>query len=780
MVLATAVVVVAAMVGPSRSDAVSLPSLPAGPALAATADPSWWVTNGRVDDIVTDGQSAWLAGGFDYLGPTTGHAVVTDPSSGRRTSPAGLQVDGVVEVSVADGAGGYYLAGSFARVGDLRRDGLAHVLPNGRLDRAFNPKVVGGIHAMVLSGGRLVIGGDITSVGATPVTRLAAVDTSGQLVAGWRATADGSVRALKQVGASLYVGGSFSTVDGVPRANLARLTLASGALEAFAPRTNGPVRAIDVVVGSTRDSDVVGVGGDFTTIATTAGTASRSRLASVTGAGSVLAWAPSVSGTVSALAFSPTGQQVAVGGGFTSIAGVPRTGVAVLGLDGSVGLFDARLVGCQLPHTVKNTNQLVPCPTGATTVAWSAAGSTLYLGGLFTTTQGALRHNVAAYDVASGAVTAWSPMPSATVLTVNPMPQGVVVGGKFTSTGGVYRQSVAKIDLSTGRADPWFAADTDNMVLDLELDPARTSLFLAGSFRTVDGVTRNKVAKVSARTGALDTSFTVGANKDVQSIAVRGDSLYLGGLFTKIGQDPRSHAAKASAVTGAADPTWRADTSGPGGVWKGGAVFSVAVSADASRAFLAGGFTTVNGQSVDDGIIAVDGLTGAVNPSRLGGLLQLPTVRCASSFMTNLQLSDDGKRLYGGDLCPDGIYAWDAVGLATTRPDGLLWTTWCNGGMQGKLEVGGRFYFGSHGGDRGRGGFCWVSPSNRTSVVASRAMAFSTGSGELEDWAPFFDSPMGVWAYAVVPQGLLVGGDFTVAGDRSSPHQGLALFRGTP
>ena len=74
-------------------------------------------------------------------------------------------------------------------------------------------------------------------------------------------------------------------------------------------------------------------------------------------------------------------------------------------------------------------------------------------------------------------------------------------------------------------------------------------------------------------------------------------------------------------------------------------------------------------------------------------------------WINRLYLSDDGQRLYGGDVCPDDIYQWDAVNLSTSsNPTGLKWRTSCNAGMQGRIEVNGHFYYGTHGGDQGEEG----------------------------------------------------------------------------
>jgi hypothetical protein len=208
-------------------------------------------------------------------------------------------------------------------------------------------------------------------------------------------------------------------------------------------------------------------------------------------------------------------------------------------------------------------------------------------------------------------------------------------------------------------------------------------------------------------------------------------------------------------------------------------VQSMVVAPDGSKVYLGGPFTAVNGTSVSGGVVAVNGTTGNLLPNGiLGGVEGCGGV---GPWIVHLAISPDGQRLYGGDVCPDRIYQWDAVNLTTQQnPTGLLWKSWCNGGMQGALEVNGHFYYGSHGGDRGNKGYCWVSPANHTSVPQSRYAVFDAATGALQPDSPQFDSPMGVWSFAAIPQGLLVGGDFSWAVNHQNVRQGLALFPGTP
>ena len=152
--------------------------------------------------------------------------------------------------------------------------------------------------------------------------------------------------------------------------------------------------------------------------------------------------------------------------------------------------------------------------------------------------------------------------------------------------------------------------------------------------------------------------------------------------LTTVGTVARSHAARVSASNGRAD-AWVANTVGAGATQQdGGAVTSLAVTAGSSRVFMAGGFTSVNGSTVVGGIIVVSGTSGAVIPSRLGGVQ-----RCGNTFGINrLYLSPDGLRLYGGDLCPDDVYQWDAYNLAAVKADALSLSAW-QVGMYGFMAV---------------------------------------------------------------------------------------------
>src|SRR2546426_1486999 len=87
-----------------------------GAGFAQTIDENLWVTNGPVRAVVRDGGTIYIGGDFTQVGPATGGGVPLDAASGA-LPPSFPKVVGVVFAVISDGAGGWYLGGSFSAVG---------------------------------------------------------------------------------------------------------------------------------------------------------------------------------------------------------------------------------------------------------------------------------------------------------------------------------------------------------------------------------------------------------------------------------------------------------------------------------------------------------------------------------------------------------------------------------------------------------------------------------------------------------------------------------------
>lgn len=156
--------------------------------------------------------------------------------------------------------------------------------------------------------------------------------------------------------------------------------------------------------------------------------------------GALLPFAPSVNGTIKAVAASPDGQRIYIGGSFNTVNEQTRWNVAAL---------DAK------------TGQLVPgfAPSigGSGVYALTADGGSLYVGGLFTQANGTGRKNIAAFSAANGALrTDWDSQSDQQVdaMVLDPGGQDVVLGGRFADVDGDGRwRGMVAINSANGSID---------------------------------------------------------------------------------------------------------------------------------------------------------------------------------------------------------------------------------------------------------------------------------------------------------------------------------------
>ena len=174
----------------------------------------------------------------------------------------------------------------------------------------------------------------------------------------------------------------------------------------------------------------------------------------------VTSFVPNLNGQALAIAASPDGKRLYVGGDFTSANGSTRSRLAAYDL---------------------TTNTLVAnfAPVVQTTVrAIVATNSTVYFGGDFTTVNGATRPRVAAVDT-SGNLLNWNPNADApvTAMTITPDGSKVVIGGRFQNMGGNPWYGMAAVDPITAATLPWAAV---NSIQDAGVNADITSLTANG------------------------------------------------------------------------------------------------------------------------------------------------------------------------------------------------------------------------------------------------------------------------------------------------------------
>jgi hypothetical protein len=295
-------------------------------------DDNLWETNGTVNTVVRTGNTIYLGGLFDYVGPSTGCGVSLSTQMehlGMMDAPA-YKIDGDVNASVPDGAGGWYVAGKFKHVGGISRINLVHILPDNTVDPVWNPVALETerVNTITLSGNTVYIGGFFTMINGQVRNRLAALDaTSGQLTA-WDPNANGTVNTLLVNGNTIYVGGAFTNTGGQVRNRIAALDATTGLASDWNPNCDWQVHALALNGGS------LYVGGEFSNI----GGQARSCFAALnTATGLATAWNPGSNGPIHAVAVAD--DIVYIGGLFGRAGGQNRNNVAAL--DATTGLATA-------------------------------------------------------------------------------------------------------------------------------------------------------------------------------------------------------------------------------------------------------------------------------------------------------------------------------------------------------------------------------------------------------------------------------------------------------
>jgi hypothetical protein len=301
----------------------------------------------------------------------------------------------------------------------------AQVLP-------FNPEFNGLVRDFVVVGNTIYAAGDFTRVNGSggPLRNgFAAIDAVTGTASDWNPPAvGGPVESLVVVGNVAYAVGTFKNVfsAGGPltRGNGVAFELPSGAVTPWNPNLDSSVWDVSSSAGT------IALGGAFSS----ANSQPRRFAAAIDSRGGVLLpWAPDPDGPVFDLA--PVGDTVYLAGDFATVGGVARSALAAV--DGST----SELGSLRLPFN-------------GPVRAMKAAGGTMFVAGDFTVVgsggSARTRNRAAAFDLSTGALTAWNPDVSDRVNAIDVRDQTVYLGGQFHTVQGNARQFIAAVDSDAG------------------------------------------------------------------------------------------------------------------------------------------------------------------------------------------------------------------------------------------------------------------------------------------------------------------------------------------
>lgn len=255
------------------------------------------------------------------------------------------------------------------------------------------------------------------------------------------------------------------------------------------------------------------------------------------------------------------------------------------------------------------------------------------------------------------------------VLNTTVQPDGkILLGGEFTSVGGQARNHIARIHAdgtveSTNTFNPGTGADRA-YVVGVALQPDGR-IVLGGFFTAVDGQTRNGIARLNANGTLEDVStFNPGTGadqRDVYGVALQTDGkILLAGAFISINGQTRNHIARLNADGTLEDVS----TFNPGTGANGHTDF-VALQQD-GKILLGGQLTSVNGQA-RGGIARLhpDGTVETTNTFNPGS--------GSSPWFRAAAVQPDGKIVVVGSFT--SVNGQPRSGIARLNADGTLEST---------------------------------------------------------------------------------------------------------
>ncbi len=382
----------------------------------------------------------------------------------------------------------------------------------------------------------------------------------------------------------------------------------------------------------------------------------------------------------------------------------------------------------------------------------------------------------------------------------------VYVAGTFTSianpgAAAVARTSLAAYDINTGRVDTTFnPVFGGGGVIAVEASPDGTALYVAGTFNTVNGVTKRKVARISPTTGAPVTTFTANADARATALAVSNTTVYVGGQFTMINGVGRRALAAVNRSTGVLDTGFNQQLTGglgPNGLLT---VQELVLSHDDAKLLVVHTGRQIGGQD-RYGVGLINTATKALLPWR------------TRLWDDNLGFVGGIQRVYAGDISPDDSYFVVTSGSGGDRPpinDTAIAFSMNGGDNIQPLWVSRHFdsvysvaiteravYVGGH--------FSWQeSPTSNVPWPGLDNVGYGTGqglsgyglgdqvvrrdhlgaldpvTGTAVEWNPGSDSYEGVKALHATAQGLFVGGDGIYQGGYNVGRVGFFDLRRAP
>jgi uncharacterized delta-60 repeat protein len=570
--------------------------------------------------LAVDSASRVIVGGhFTTVGGQPRNRLARFNANGTLDTAFTPDVDNAVFGIAIQPDGKVLIAGQFNNVNGQARWRLARLNDDGSLDTSFNanasfPGANGSTYSIaVQADGRIIVCGDFTRFGDPNVARgyIVRINRDGTIDNTFTPNfGSATLDARAQPDGRILIVGTFTTVNGASAQRIVRLNMNGSVDSSFAGSAGDSISDVEIQA----DGRVI-IAGAFTSVN---GFPSINRIASLYPDGRLNSDTnTTIAGSPPSVMLSLPNGRTLIGGGFTSVGGAARQGMARIGWTGA---NDSTFTNPQL--------------TGGWVNALAVQQNGNYIaGGDFTSAGGTPQAKLARITPAGAVDGSFAPTFDAAGWVGAVAIQGdekILIGGGFTTVNGTSRSRLARLN-ATGSIDTSFAATVDFLV-DVIAIQSDGKILIGGAFENVNGTARVGIARLNPN-GSLDTAFNPVLNgivRELLDIKIdKNGKILIAGAFTGVNGNARTNIARLNA-DGSLDTTF-------GNPNLDAAVHNIQETV-LGTIYISGGFENAGG--LPRAKIALLNSNGSVNTQF--------TNTNANDKILAMTVRDDGKIIVGG------------------------------------------------------------------------------------------------------------------------------------
>ncbi len=472
---------------------------------------------GEVYTVISDGKGGWYVGGnFQVVNDADNAYLIHINANNSLNSNFTFRPNQPVHALLLSHDGKtLYVGGRFTNISSIPRQRLAAITLANAEDvtepslHSWNPTVDNGqINALALSldNTTLYIGGSFTSVNGDPnIQGITAIDTTTgtprfEWLDGQDSTVTGTVNSLNLTRDDcsspfvLYAGGSFTTIRGLTQARVAALLASNGAPQPWTPAVDDEVNAVFV----NRDNSLLYIGGNF-----------------------------------------------------ANVDGSPQAYLARLATDGGLDTTWTPEINAPVRTLYYDDYRAPTEPCGEL----ETANNTLYIGGDFTEIK---KDNAAESEIFeryylarltttadNTSINPWQAHANAPVNSIALRSNGssVAVGGLFTSISGIRQSNLAELETASGRVNTAWRPKVNGPINLMALNKDFSYLYVAGEFSQIDNKPYSKLARFSTLSAQVDAWAPKVENGEIFAMALSNISFHIRNIAVEPGNSKRVYAA---------------------------------------------------------------------------------------------------------------------------------------------------------------------------------------------------------------------------------------------